>query len=192
MFGEFSLFAEGEALQEFSRTSIGTHALFRVARVVHHSPRCLVEELIPGRTVGITPENLNNPNRLPDCRWASCCVTHRCPRLNSRQLRTSIIFMTVFATEKATKAVLEAYHGAVYLIYYYFSPNTPNSFCKQVFLAFVREGLVHRCWLIVELSLLIIWMLHPRSDIHLGNSIRTTLLDGRFGFEIDLRQPHQH
>jgi hypothetical protein len=48
MFNEFNLFGEGETLEEFSTTRIGTHRLFRVVKVKHHSPRCLVEEIANG------------------------------------------------------------------------------------------------------------------------------------------------
>jgi len=51
VFGEFDLFQEGEALRDFAKTPIGTHALFRVVEVKHHSPRCLVEEIARGRSV---------------------------------------------------------------------------------------------------------------------------------------------
>lgn len=51
VFGEFDLFQEGEALQEFAQTPVGTHELFRVVEVRHHSPRCLVEEIAYGRSV---------------------------------------------------------------------------------------------------------------------------------------------
>ena len=51
VFGEFDLFQEGEALQEFAQTPVGTHELFRVVQVRHHSPRCLVEEIAYGRSV---------------------------------------------------------------------------------------------------------------------------------------------
>ena len=49
--GEFNLFAEGEALSSFANTSIGQHPRFRVMRVKHHSPNCLVEEVAHGQTV---------------------------------------------------------------------------------------------------------------------------------------------
>ena len=49
--GEFNLFAEGEALSFFANTSIGQHPRFRVMRVKHHSPNCLVEEVARGQTV---------------------------------------------------------------------------------------------------------------------------------------------
>ena len=49
--GEFNLFAEGEALSFFANTSIGQHPRFRVMRVKHHSPNCLVEEVAHGPTV---------------------------------------------------------------------------------------------------------------------------------------------
>ena len=51
VYGEFNLFAEGEALKEFGLTSIGTHDLFHVVQVVHNSPRCLIEEIAQGPTL---------------------------------------------------------------------------------------------------------------------------------------------
>lgn len=51
VYGEFNLFGEGEALGEFAQTRIGKHPLFRVVRVVHHSPKCLVEEIANGPTL---------------------------------------------------------------------------------------------------------------------------------------------
>ena len=57
--GEFNLFAEGEALSSFANTSIGQHPRFRVMRVMHHSPNCLVEEVYPN------PNPNPNPNRQP-------------------------------------------------------------------------------------------------------------------------------
>ena len=51
VYGEFNLFEEGEALKEFATTSIGTHPQFHVVDVVHHSPRCLVEEVAAGPTL---------------------------------------------------------------------------------------------------------------------------------------------
>lgn len=51
VFGEFNLFEEGVALQEFAVTEIGTHPLFRVVDVYHHSPKCLVEEVARGQSV---------------------------------------------------------------------------------------------------------------------------------------------
>ena len=60
--GEFNLFAEGEALSSFANTSIGQHPRFRVMRVRHHSPNCLVEEVAHGQTPNPNP----NPNPNPD------------------------------------------------------------------------------------------------------------------------------
>jgi hypothetical protein len=51
VYGEFNLFAEGEALESFALTSIGRHPRFRVVGVIHHSPKCLVEEVAEGPTV---------------------------------------------------------------------------------------------------------------------------------------------
>ena len=51
VFGEFNLFSEGEALEEFAATPIGLHHRFSVVRVHHHSPKCLVEEVARGETI---------------------------------------------------------------------------------------------------------------------------------------------
>lgn len=51
IYGEFNLFDEGEALLQFAETPIGTHKLFRVVDVIHHSPKCIVEEAANGVTV---------------------------------------------------------------------------------------------------------------------------------------------
>ena len=45
VYGEFNLHREGEALREFALTSIAQDPKFRVVKVKHHSPRCLVEEV---------------------------------------------------------------------------------------------------------------------------------------------------
>merc|ERR1712048_696127 len=42
VYGEFNLFAEGEALGDFAATEIGRNDRFRVVRVKHNSPRCLI------------------------------------------------------------------------------------------------------------------------------------------------------
>jgi hypothetical protein len=63
VFGEFDLFNEGESLQEFAATSIGTHPLFRVVGVRHHSPNCLVEEPAKGRTIATV---LDSPQTSPE------------------------------------------------------------------------------------------------------------------------------
>jgi hypothetical protein len=59
VFGEFDLFNEGESLKEFAMTSIGTHPLFRVVGVRHHSPNCLVEEPAKGRTIATVLDSLS-------------------------------------------------------------------------------------------------------------------------------------
>jgi hypothetical protein len=51
VYGEFDLFQEGEALQDFSQTSIASSPRFRVVAVEHHSPKCLIEEIGKGKTV---------------------------------------------------------------------------------------------------------------------------------------------
>jgi hypothetical protein len=56
-----NLFAEGEALSSFASTSIGRHPLFRVVRVLHHSPKCLIEEVAEGKTVAATLDNDQTP-----------------------------------------------------------------------------------------------------------------------------------
>ena len=56
VYGEFNLFAEGEALAEFASTKIGRHKLFRVVGVLHHSPKCLVEEIAFGPTLAAVLE----------------------------------------------------------------------------------------------------------------------------------------
>lgn len=63
IFGEFDLFSEGEALEVFSKTSIGLHPLFRVVGVRHHSPKCLLEEVAKGDSVG---KVLSSPNISKD------------------------------------------------------------------------------------------------------------------------------
>lgn len=71
VFGEFNLFSEGEALEEFSTTPIGMHDRFNVVRVHHHSPKCLVEEVARGDTISKALKNcgkdwrekhMNNPD----------------------------------------------------------------------------------------------------------------------------------
>eukprot|EP00658_Telonema_sp_P-2_P069958 TRINITY_DN5953_c0_g1_i1.p1 TRINITY_DN5953_c0_g1~~TRINITY_DN5953_c0_g1_i1.p1 ORF type:complete len:467 (+),score=102.24 TRINITY_DN5953_c0_g1_i1:1277-2677(+) len=66
VYGEFNLFEEGEALEEFALTSIGRHKNFKVVKVHHHSPKCLVEEIAHGPTVakvleGVTAETAMTP-----------------------------------------------------------------------------------------------------------------------------------
>jgi predicted unusual protein kinase regulating ubiquinone biosynthesis (AarF/ABC1/UbiB family) len=51
VYGEFNLFGEGEALAEFASTRVGRHPRFRVVKVAHHSPKCLVEEIAEGPTL---------------------------------------------------------------------------------------------------------------------------------------------
>eukprot|EP00808_Paulinella_micropora_P024271 g81544.t1 len=51
IFVELNLFNEGEALEQFATTAIGLHPLFRVVRVLHHSPRCLIESIAEGPTL---------------------------------------------------------------------------------------------------------------------------------------------
>jgi len=51
VFGEFNLFSEGEALGDFASTRIGRHPKFRVVKVIHHSPKCLIEEIATGPTL---------------------------------------------------------------------------------------------------------------------------------------------
>lgn len=58
VYGEFNLFQEGEALQEFQNTKIGRHPLFRVVKLYHHSPKCLVEEIAIGPTLAAVLENV--------------------------------------------------------------------------------------------------------------------------------------
>ncbi len=48
VYGEFNLFEEGEALEEFALTSIGRHPLFHVVKVLHHSPKCIIEAIAEG------------------------------------------------------------------------------------------------------------------------------------------------
>lgn len=64
VFGEFNLFAEGEALAEFALTSIGKHPDFRVVKVIHHSPKCLVEEIAKGPTVGAVLDSSTTSEHL--------------------------------------------------------------------------------------------------------------------------------
>jgi predicted unusual protein kinase regulating ubiquinone biosynthesis (AarF/ABC1/UbiB family) len=54
VYGEFSLFNEGQALQEFAQTSITQNPLFKVVKVLHHSPKCLIESIAQGDTVAKT------------------------------------------------------------------------------------------------------------------------------------------
>jgi len=63
VYGEFNLFGEGEVLEEFANTPIGTHPLFHVVKVKHHSPKCLVEEIAQGTSVA---KVLENTNELPE------------------------------------------------------------------------------------------------------------------------------
>jgi len=51
VYGEFNLFSEGEALGEFALTSIAANPLFKVVKVRHHSPKCLIEDIAVGKTV---------------------------------------------------------------------------------------------------------------------------------------------
>ena len=51
VYGEFNLFGEGEVLEEFSLTNIGKHPLFKVVKVIHHSPKCIIESIAQGPTV---------------------------------------------------------------------------------------------------------------------------------------------
>lgn len=60
MYGEFNLFAEGEALDSFALTSIGLHPKFRVVQVKHHSPKCLIEEIADGPTVAKALEQVGD------------------------------------------------------------------------------------------------------------------------------------
>lgn len=50
VYGEFSLFMEGEALKDMSKTPIGRHPNIELVRVKHNSPRCLVETVGRGPT----------------------------------------------------------------------------------------------------------------------------------------------
>jgi len=54
VYGEFSLFNEGQVLQEFAQTSITQNPLFKVVEVIHHSPKCLIESIAQGDTVAKT------------------------------------------------------------------------------------------------------------------------------------------
>jgi hypothetical protein len=51
VYREFNLYEEGEALEEFAQTSIGMHPKFKIVKVKHHNPKCLVEEIAEGPTV---------------------------------------------------------------------------------------------------------------------------------------------
>lgn len=51
VYRELDLFTEGQTLKEFADTNIGKHPLFHVVDVIHHSPKCLVEEVADGRTL---------------------------------------------------------------------------------------------------------------------------------------------
>jgi len=65
VYGEFNLFSEGEALADFASTKVGMHALFRVVKVVHHSPKCLVEEIADGPTLAQVLEKPLRPDASP-------------------------------------------------------------------------------------------------------------------------------
>ena len=57
------MFAEGEALEQFASTSIGMHPLFRVMRVQHHSPKCLIETVANGDTVATVLQHVTRSNK---------------------------------------------------------------------------------------------------------------------------------
>ena len=71
VYGEFNLFAEGEALKEFAVTAIGMHDLFHVVKVVHNSPRCLIEEIAAGPTLA----KLLSPDGPKDPRYDAALLT---------------------------------------------------------------------------------------------------------------------
>jgi hypothetical protein len=48
VYREFNLYEEGEALEEFAHTSIGMHPKFRIVKVKHHNPKCLIEDIAEG------------------------------------------------------------------------------------------------------------------------------------------------
>lgn len=69
VYGEFNLFEEGEVLEEFSLTSIGQHPYFHVVKVIHHSPKCVIEEIANGPTVAkilkhVTKDSLKDTNTI--------------------------------------------------------------------------------------------------------------------------------
>lgn len=51
VFQELNLYGEGEALADFALTRIGRNDKFRVVKVVHKTPKCLVQEIAEGPTL---------------------------------------------------------------------------------------------------------------------------------------------
>jgi len=66
VYGEFNLFGEGEVLQEFAQTEIGLNPTLHVVRVRHNSPKCLVEEVAEGVSVGQALEAPTNTEEEKD------------------------------------------------------------------------------------------------------------------------------